>query len=110
MVSHGPYEAGQRGTVDYPRDVGRLRRPPGLPAVHSICRTLPSNWDEAGKKQWQAAVADAMRPYRNHPSVVMWATNPNRFGIAGMDLDPRYMGRQRGIPDPGLQEGRGHGP
>ena len=45
-----------------------------------------------------------MRPYRNHPSVVMWATNPNRFGVAGMDLDPRYMGRQRGIPDPGFQK------
>ena len=63
----------------------------------------PNNWDAAGKKQWQADVAATMRPYRNHPSVVIWATNPNRFGIGGMDLDPRYMGRQRDIPESGFK-------
>ena len=37
-------------------------------------------------------------PLRGHVS-----TNPNRLGIAGLDMDPRYMGRQRDIADPGFK-------
>ena len=103
MVSHGPYEAGQRGTVDFPQTWAESADHLGFLQFINLPNT-PGNWDAAGKKGWQAAISDAMRPYRNHPSVVMWATNPNRFGIAGMDLDPRYMGRQRGIPDPGFKK------
>ena len=33
-----------------------------------------------------------LRRYRNHPSIVVWTTNPNWLGN-GLDQDPRYIGR-----------------
>jgi beta-galactosidase len=103
MVSHGPYVAGERGSVDFREMWADCADHLGFLQFIHVPNT-PNNWDAAGKKQWLADVATAMRPYRNHPSVVLWGTNPNRFGIAGMDMDPRYIGRQRDIPDSGFKK------
>jgi beta-galactosidase len=102
MVSHGPYVAGERGVADFREMWADCADHLGLLQFIHLPNT-PNNWDAAGKKQWQADVAATMRPYRNHPSVVLWGTNPNRFGIGGMDLDPRYIGRQRDISEPGFK-------
>ncbi len=103
MVSHGPYVAGERGSLDFREMWADCADHLGFLQFIHVPNT-PNNWDATGKKQWQAAIATAMRPYRNHPSVVLWGTNPNRFGIGGMDMDPRYIGRQRDIPDSGFKK------
>ena len=52
-----------------------------------------SRWSSA---EYQAAhqrkLQRQLRRYRNHPSIVIWTTNPNWLGN-GLDQDPRYIGR-----------------
>ncbi len=57
-----------------------------------------AHWAEAAyKEQWTKRLEQELRRYRNHPSVVMWTTNPNWLGH-GLDQDPRYIGRKTEIP------------
>ncbi len=44
--------------------------------------------------RWKARMTTDMRRYRNHPSVLMWATSPNYFGN-GDDQNPRRIGRKK---------------
>jgi beta-galactosidase len=44
--------------------------------------------------RWKARMTTEMRRYRNHPSVLMWATSPNYFGN-GDDQNPRRIGRKK---------------
>src|SRR4028118_491127 len=44
--------------------------------------------------RWKARMTAEMRRYRNHPSVLMWATSPNYFGN-GDDQNPRRIGRKK---------------
>jgi beta-galactosidase len=60
----------------------------------------------AGQKQFEENAARYMLPYRNSPSVVMWATNPNRYGWGGEDEDPRYLGTTRGVVGQNTREDR----
>ncbi|MEG4232346.1 glycoside hydrolase family 2 TIM barrel-domain containing protein [Microcoleus sp. Pol11C3] len=46
------------------------------------------------KDRWKARMVTEMRRYRNHPSVLMWATSPNFFGNAD-DLNPRRIGKSK---------------
>jgi beta-galactosidase len=60
-----------------------------------------SQWRRPGyREQWQKKLAQDLRRYRNHPSIVIWTTNPNWLGH-GLDQDPRYVGRKREIADEG---------
>jgi beta-galactosidase len=49
---------------------------------------------------WQKKLEHDLRRYRNHPSIIIWTTNPNWLGH-GLDQDPRYIGRKREIADTG---------
>lgn len=44
--------------------------------------------------RWKERMATEMRRYRNHPSVLMWATSPNFFGN-GDDQNPRRIGKRK---------------
>ncbi len=61
-------------------------------------------WGDAGYKElWAKKAEQELRRYRNHPSVVMWSTNPNWLGH-GLDQDPRYVGRKKAIPEEGWKK------
>jgi len=47
---------------------------------------------------WAAHMAQDLRHFYNHPSIVIWTTNPNWLGH-GLDEDPRYVGRNQPIAD-----------
>lgn len=53
--------------------------------------------EPAYKEAWAKRLEEELRRYRNHPSIVMWTTNPNWLGH-GLDQDPRYIGRKKEIP------------
>ncbi|MGO9464370.1 MAG: glycoside hydrolase family 2 protein [Isosphaeraceae bacterium] len=58
-------------------------------------------WHRTGYKEiWRKKLEQDLRRYRNHPSIVIWTTNPNWLGH-GLDQDPRYVGRRREIADAG---------
>ena len=44
--------------------------------------------------RWKARMVTEMRRYRNHPSVLMWATTPNFFGNSD-DQNPRRIGKRK---------------
>ncbi|MFB8794868.1 MAG: beta-galactosidase [Microcoleus sp.] len=45
------------------------------------------------RDRWKRRMATEMRRYRNHPSVLMWATSPNFFGNSD-DQNPRRIGKK----------------
>ncbi|HVR87464.1 MAG TPA: glycoside hydrolase family 2 TIM barrel-domain containing protein [Planctomycetota bacterium] len=55
-------------------------------------------WDKAGYREiYRRKLEQDLRRYRNHPSIVLWTTNPNWLGN-GLDQDPRHIGRSEEIP------------
>jgi beta-galactosidase len=61
-------------------------------------------WHRSGYQElWQKTLEQELRRYRNHPSIVIWTTNPNWLGH-GLDQDPHYIGRNRAIADAGWKE------
>lgn len=59
------------------------------------------HWRRPGYQEvWRKKLEQDLRRYRNHPSIVIWTTNPNWLGH-GLDQDPRYVGRKREIADAG---------
>lgn len=63
-----------------------------------------ARWGDAGyRESWGRELEQDLRRYRNHPSIIIWTTNPNWLGH-GLDQDPRYIGRQRAIPDQGWKQ------
>jgi len=62
---------------------------------------LPINegkWDKADYRESYRRKLDLdLRRYRNHPSIVLWTTNPNWLGN-GLDQDPWHIGRSQEIP------------
>ena len=64
----------------------------------------PGQWRRSGYKElWQKTLEQDLRRYRNHPSIVIWTTNPNWLGH-GLDQDPHYVGKHREIADAGWKE------
>ena len=54
---------------------------------------IVSKWNQPGvADNWETRMKNDIRPHRNHPSVIMWDTSPNRFGH-GQDQNPMVMGR-----------------
>ncbi|MBP0014844.1 MAG: beta-galactosidase [Roseofilum sp. SBFL] len=43
------------------------------------------------RKEWETRMVNELRRYRNHPSIMMWVTNPNYFGHND-DQNPRRIG------------------
>ena len=61
-------------------------------------------WSKPGyKERWARKLEQDLRRYRNHPSIVIWTTNPNWLGH-GLDQDPHYVGRNREIADAGWKQ------
>ena len=73
----------------------------GLLLLGTALNLKEGQWNRSGYKElWQRKLEQDLRRYRNHPSIVIWTTNPNWLGH-GLDQDPRYVGKNREIPDAG---------
>jgi beta-galactosidase len=71
----------------------------GFPIMAPALDITPIAWSEQWNNRqmidrWKARMTAEMRRYRNHPSVLMWATSPNYFGN-GDDQNPRRIGRKK---------------
>lgn len=71
----------------------------GFPIMAPALDITPIAWSEQWNNRqvidrWKARMAAEMRRYRNHPSVLMWATSPNYFG-SGDDQNPRRIGKKK---------------
>ena len=71
----------------------------GFPIMAPALDITPIAWSEQWNNRqmidrWKARMTTEMRRYRNHPSVLMWATSPNYFGN-GDDQNPRRIGRKK---------------
>ncbi len=71
----------------------------GFPIMAPALDITPIAWSEQWNNRqiidrWKGRMAAEMRRYRNHPSVLMWATSPNYFG-SGDDQNPRRIGRKK---------------
>jgi len=47
-----------------------------------------------GKVKWEPRMVNELRRYRNHPSILMWATTPNFFAPKGDDQNPIRIGKK----------------
>ncbi len=59
-------------------------------AVGNMWRFL-NDWEDSGKRDFEALVAEEIRQVRNHPSVLLWGTNGNVFG-SGLGMHPESLG------------------
>ena len=96
-----PWNHDERGAVHY-RELWCTRADakgwPMMGVAMSMSR-LSSKWEQPGvKERWEQRMARDLRRFRNHPSVLMWATSANRFGH-GDDQNPRRIGVKKGIDD-----------
>ncbi|WP_445247782.1 glycoside hydrolase family 2 protein [Microcoleus sp. OTE_8_concoct_300] len=71
----------------------------GFPIMAPALDISPIAWNgkwrnPLWKNRWKARMVTEMRRYRNHPSVLMWATIPNFFGH-GDDQNPRRIGKTK---------------
>ncbi|EGK87987.1 beta-galactosidase [Microcoleus vaginatus PCC 9802] len=71
----------------------------GFPIMAPALDISPIAWNGKWKNRqwndrWKARMVTEMRRYRNHPSVLMWATSPNFFGHAD-DQNPRRIGKRK---------------
>ncbi|MEG4816482.1 glycoside hydrolase family 2 TIM barrel-domain containing protein [Microcoleus sp. K5-D4] len=71
----------------------------GFPIMAPALDISPIAWNgkwknPLWKNRWKDRMVTEMRRYRNHPSVLMWATSPNFFGNAD-DLNPRRIGKSK---------------
>jgi beta-galactosidase len=46
------------------------------------------------RQRWEERMATDLRRYRNHPSILMWASSPNFFGHSD-DQNPRRIGKKK---------------
>lgn len=69
---------------------------PALSAGEVIFTWRRPNWTEPGvKEDWERRMAAELRRFRNHPSILFWATTANCFGH-GEDQNPRLIGKSLG--------------
>ncbi len=55
----------------------------------------PTNdWNTSERKRWEQRMAIELRRYRNHPSILLWASSPNFFGHID-DQNPRRIGKKK---------------
>lgn len=64
------------------------------PAMHVADIASPKQWYVPFSKQvWEQRMATDLRRYRNHPSILLWASTPNYFGHSD-DQNPRRIGKK----------------
>lgn len=64
------------------------------PALNISLLASNGSWNNPQiRDRWKSRMTTEMRRYRNHPSILMWATSPNFFGNTD-DQNPRRIGKK----------------
>lgn len=99
LLEHWPNDLGRRGTLDPSRRMYRQADEVGILVAGNALSFLPymdpedpTRWMDQ-RRAYNRRMRQALRPLRNHPSVVMWATSANAFGHP-LDQHPRFIGRR----------------
>jgi len=99
-----PVNHDERGKRIYRKLWADRADPKGFLLLGTAINLNQGQWRRSGYKElWQKKLEQELRRYRNHPSIIIWTTNPNWLGH-GLDQDPRYVGRNREIADAGWKE------
>jgi beta-galactosidase len=51
-------------------------------------------WYSSARQRWEGRMATDLCRYRNHPSILLWASSPNFFGHSD-DQNPRRIGKKK---------------
>jgi beta-galactosidase len=88
-----PTNHDQKGSVNYRELWADRADRKGFLLIGTALPIDPSQWTKAGYQETHGRKLEReLCRYRNHPSIVIWTTNPNWLGN-GLDEDPRYIGR-----------------
>jgi beta-galactosidase len=100
-----PFDHDARGNVQYRELWATVADEKGWPvmgnalAIGNVIFTWRQpNWDQPGvKERWRQRMEAELRRYRNHPSILLWASSGNTFGHSD-DQNPRRIGRTWNSP------------
>ncbi|MBE9095630.1 beta-galactosidase [Tychonema sp. LEGE 07203] len=99
IVETWPWNHDERGRWHFRELLSERADLKGFPIMVPALDISPIAWNGKWKNRqwrdrWKARMVTEMRRYRNHPSVLMWATSPNFFGN-GDDQNPRRIGKRK---------------
>jgi beta-galactosidase len=99
IVETWPWDHDERGRWHFRELLCERADLKGFPVMAPTLNVTSIAWNGKWKNpyfanQWKSRMATEMRRYRNHPSVLMWATSPNFFGNAD-DQNPRRIGKRK---------------
>ncbi|MEG4631332.1 beta-galactosidase [Microcoleus sp. AR_TQ3_B6] len=94
-----PWDHNERGKWNFRELFSERADLKGFPIMAPALDISSIAWNGKWKNRqwndrWKAQMVREMRRYRNHPSVLMWATSPNFFGYAD-DQNPRRIGKRK---------------
>ncbi|WP_228042122.1 MULTISPECIES: glycoside hydrolase family 2 protein [unclassified Tychonema] len=94
-----PWNHDERGRWHFRELLSERADLKGFPIMVPALDVSPIAWNGKWKNplyrdRWKARMMTEMRRYRNHPSVLMWATSPNYFGNSE-DQNPRQIGKSK---------------
>lgn len=93
-----PWNHDERGRWHFRELFSEIADLKGFPIMAPALDITPLAWsgkwnNRQIRDRWKMRMATEMRRYRNHPSVLMWATSPNFFGNTD-DQNPRRIGKK----------------
>lgn len=90
-----PWNHDLRGTTHFRELFVERADVKGFPVMGPALDGKPYFWRwyrPTGKSAWEPRMIADLRRYRNHPSILMWATSANYFGHRSDDQNPRRIG------------------
>jgi beta-galactosidase len=93
-----PVNHDERGSVNFREQWAERADRKGFLLLGTALPINEGRWDKADYRElYRRKLDQDLRRYRNHPSIVIWSTNPNWLGN-GLDQDPWHIGRSQEIP------------
>ncbi|HXX93735.1 MAG TPA: glycoside hydrolase family 2 TIM barrel-domain containing protein, partial [Planctomycetota bacterium] len=93
-----PVNHDEKGSVNFREQWADRADRKGFLLMGTALPLIESKWDKADyRESYRRKLEQDLRRYRNHPSVVLWTTNPNWLGN-GLDQDPWHVGRSEEVP------------
>ncbi|MEZ2236004.1 glycoside hydrolase family 2 protein [Microcoleus sp.] len=99
IIEMWPWDHDERGRWHFRELFSEIADIKGFPIMAPALDITSIGWNGKWKnhqtrERWEGRMATEMRRYRNHPSVLMWATSPNFFGNND-DQNPRRIGNKK---------------
>ncbi|MDJ1175486.1 sugar-binding domain-containing protein [Roseofilum capinflatum] len=103
-----PWNHDERGRWHFRELLSERADLKGFPIIAPALDMTPLGWSKQWKKEekrkdWEERMERELRRYRNHPSILFWATSPNFLGH-GDDQNPRRVGIKNVVGTLGSRE------